>query len=355
MLAATPPFMLYENVSFYPHLTQALILCAGWAFLASKGRTGPAMSMAFWLLAALVLLRSLFHPLYLLLAVTAAVVLLPTGERARALRSAALPVGLVMLWGLKNLLLFGFFGTSSWGGNSLHRTVTESIDQPVLEQMVEAGTIPPLSLEREFSPPERFVEVLGIPLVNHGVRALDETGKTAESVNPVNYNHWVYPIADGEYLRAALRLIREHPSAYVRSLRWTSARFLDPVTADEIVLGRNRVHIPRWVRMTGRIERSVIYRLLLLAGLVSAIAGGLRRGTPPGERLFLLFAAGTILWTAAIGIAMEFGENNRFRYPILGLSWILALVAVWNLFRAVIRRLTVRRVSPEPAPRRVRS
>jgi hypothetical protein len=341
VMIGTPPFILHEHVSFYSHPAQALVLCAGWALLASAGRPGRALHAAVWLLAALVLLRSIFHPAYLLAAVGAVAVLLPSADRIRMLRGAALPVAVVMIWALKNLVVFGFFGMSSWGGNSLHRTAKGMLDRPTLEHLVETGRIPPLSLVWEFAPPERYLEVLAVPRRDWGVPALDQTGKTASSENPVNYNHWVYPMASGIYAGAALRLIREEPRAYLRAVRWSGRRFLDPVTDDGIVLARNRDRIQGAVRALRTLETTAVYRLALLMGWAGALVAGLRRRGSPGERLFLLYAAGTILWVAAVGSAVEFGENNRFRYLILGLSWILVLAIGRDLITGA-RRLSMR-------------
>jgi hypothetical protein len=83
LLATTPAFILYENWYFYPHLEQLLLVLAGWCLLRSEGRGNAWMGFAFGSLAGLVLLRSLFHPLYLLIAIASAIALSLPGERIR--------------------------------------------------------------------------------------------------------------------------------------------------------------------------------------------------------------------------------------------------------------------------------
>jgi len=96
------------------------------------------------------------------------------------------------------------------------------------------------------------------------------------------------------------------------------------------------------VEISEAVERSAVYRLTLAAALVWAMIAAGRRRTPAAERLLLLFAAGTILWVAAAGTALEYGENNRFRYQILGLSWVLTAYGA----RDLVRWLRSRSLSP---------
>jgi hypothetical protein len=333
VVTATPPFLLYENHCFYPHLAGVLLVLAGAGFLSSGGRPGGAMAGAFWVLGALAMMRSLFHPLYLVIAAAVAAKVAPTGGRRRVLASAAPPTVLVLLLAAKNLALFGFFGTSSWGGNSLHRMMTETLDGRVVEEMIAAGTLSPISREWEFERPEVYVGILAPGAPDRGVPALDETGKTRAPENPVNYNHWIYPIASREFFRDALQMIRAHPGAYLESVRWTSRRFLEPVV-DDVFLGPNRLRIKPGVRASESIERSTVYRLVLAAALLWAGVAALRRSTPRSERLFLAFAVGTVLWVAVFGIGFEYGENNRFRFQLLGLLAALVAYGARDLLRA---------------------
>jgi hypothetical protein len=333
LFVATPPFVLFRSWFFYPHLAQTLLLSAGYCFVRSRAEPGRWMAGGFWALAALVGLRSLYHPLFLLLAIGAVTTIVGSSDRRRTLRLAAGPAAIVLALCLKNLWLFGFFGTSSWGGNSLHRMMTETLDRSVIEAMVRSGELTPISLEWEFSPPEKYLEILAPEGGDRGVPALDQTGKTVTRTNAVNYNHWVYPIASKEYASAAVRMMREHPGAYLRSLAWTARRTFDPIGDDEYVRP-----LRFWIRKLAdpwdAFEGSALYGILLALGLIGAIVGVVHPATCRRDRLFLAFATGTILWTTAIGIMLEYGENNRFRLQISALWWI---VIVWAIASAVRR------------------
>jgi len=338
LYACTPAFILYENWYFYPHLEQVLLIAAAWCFLKDGVRAGAWLGCAFALLAALVLLRSLFHPLFLVVATAAAAALFPRERRMRVIRLAAIPLAVVILWAVKNWFLFGFFGTSSWGGNSLHRMMTEIVPPERVESMISRGILPPLSREWEFSTPEIYMEVLGRQAdQDWHIAALDQTKKTQTRENPVNYNHWIYPIASKVYARAALRIMREEPGAYLRSIAWTAHRYLEPTT-DDLFLQPNRYPIRGLARRWEAFESNFIVILLGIAAVLAAIITVLRRRGPSHERLFFAFTAGAVLWTAAAGILFEFGENNRFRYPVQSLTYVLV---IW-LFREASRRLRSR-------------
>jgi hypothetical protein len=338
--ASTPAFVLYENWYFYPHLEQFFIIAAAWAILRSRGRPGAHWALAFACLAALVMTRSLFHPAFLVIAILAAIAVAPRGSRKLVVALAAGPLAIVLGWSLKNAILFGFFGTSSWGGNSAHRMMTESAPRERIEEWVQEGKLGPISLEAEFSPPGVYRRILGESAGHdRGVPALDQMEKPNALHNPVNYNHWIYPVASRAYASGALRILHEDPGIFRTSIEWTARRFLDPVT-DSTFLYQNRGVIQRWARAEEALETSLSARVAMVIVLGAAIFALARRRVCESERLFVLSLVGTVLWIAASGIALEYGENNRFRYSTLAPLFVLGAVAVRDAVRALSGRWT---------------
>ena len=335
---ATPQFALYEHWCFYPHLALAMLAVAAACFLrAGRGGAFP-VAAGFSVLGLLALTRSVYPPLYLALAAGTAIACVPTPQRGPVARAAAPAVVIVALWAAKNLALFGFFGLSSWGGNSLHRMMTEALPGAVVQEMVRRGEISPLSLEWEFSPPETYLKVLGPARGDTGVPALDQTGKTRTRENPVNYNHWVYPLASREYARNAWTMLRAHPDAYFRSVRWTARRYLDPVT-DDMFVRPIAYPVRHALAPFERAERGPVARGLVLLVLLWALVRLVTRRGPAEERLFLAFALGTLLWASAAGILLEYGENNRFRWHLSPLVFLLGVMAARDAIRAVRARV----------------
>ncbi|MEZ5066201.1 MAG: hypothetical protein R3B81_15855 [bacterium] len=341
---STPTVVVYEHWFFYPHLAAALLAVAAALLARSRGEPGADLAGGFVALGALGLLRSLFHPLYFAAAVAAAVAFAPRGRRRRAFACAAIPVAPVFLLAAKNLVLFGFFGTSSWGGNSAHRMLTESVPPPQVESLIASGELSPISREWEFSPPEKYVALLGPARGNTGIPALDQTGKTRTRENPVNYNHWIYPIASAVYLKDTKTLLRAHPGAFARSVRWTSRRFLDPVTDDSFVRPI-RFRVRRWIAPFEAMQRSWLLRSLVLGAIAALLVRIVRGRVVREERLVTVFLLGTILWVSATGILLEYGENNRFRYQ-LGPPLLLVVSLAG---RDLLASLRGRRRSPDHA------
>jgi len=333
---STPTFAIYEHWAFYPHLALACVAIAAAAFLRAGAGSRGALSAGFAALGVLSLTRSLYPFAYLAIAAAAAAALVPAGRRRAALLAALPAAGAVALWSLKNLVLFGFFGTSSWGGNSLHRMMTESLPAETVRAMVARGELSPISAEWEFSPPGVFAALLAPDGRDTGIPALDRTTKTRARENSVNYNHWIYPRASREYRKGALRMMRAHPGAYFASIRWTARRYLDPVTDDHF-LRPIRFPVRGAVAPFEAAERSVLVRIAVAAALLGALVRLASGRGPRAERLFLAFALGTIAWGSALGILAEYGENNRFRWHLSPLVFLLVVTGVRDVARAVTR------------------
>jgi hypothetical protein len=320
-----PPFVLYENWYFYPLLELLSLQLAAYALLRSEGHPGRWLTTALWTLAGLVALRSLYHPVYFLLAVAAIAGLAARGDRRAVLRSAIGPCLAVLLLVLKNAALFGLWGTSSWGPNSVHKVIHPFVDSYALDELMQNGELTPISDLGEFSPGALYIERLGLPEEHHGIPALDELEKRADNPitrrNPVNYNHWSYLHAAKAYVHDNRVLIRRFPEAYLAAIRESARIFVRPVTAHGYI-APNAGCVPRLTVWSERIDEVLLWLspILLVAGTVLLF----RRETLRAERLLLGFIVGTLAWASALSLLVEYGENNRFRFHLMGLVVLLA-------------------------------
>jgi hypothetical protein len=327
-----PAFVIYENWYFYPLLELGFVQLTAYALLRSEGRPGRWMGLALALGAGLVCLRSLYHPIVFALFGAGLLALAAPPDRRRLLRQLAVPALVVALLVAKNAAVFGFFGTSSWGGNSLHRVARKNVPPAELARLVDAGALSRVSLDWEFSSGAIYRDHLALGDRDRGVPALDEIEKTPlramTRVDPVNYNHWSYLPASKAYLRDALFLIRTHPAAYAAAVASNLRRFTDPVTDDRFV-AENRDCVAGLDRLGARIERPLLW--LCPVAWIYALVVLARRRAPRGELLLLAFALGTTLWATALGLLVETGENNRFRFHLMGLQWLLFVYALRDL------------------------
>jgi hypothetical protein len=338
-----PPFVLYENWYFYPLLELLALQVAAYALLRSEGRPGRWMATALWTLAALVWFRSLYHPVYFLLAVAAVVGLAATGDRRAVLVKAIGPGIAVALLVLKNVALFGLWGTSSWGPNSLHKVIEPFVEKPALQAMVQDGELTPISAVWEFSPGGVYIDLLRLPDERHGVPALDELRKGDSDPrirrNPVNYNHWSYLHAAKAYMHDTRILIRRFPEAYLDAVRWNARHFVRPVTAHGFLAG-NRSFVPRVTAVFDCVELALLSLVPIL--LVVSAVSLLKRKTPRAERLILAFMLGTLSWATVLSLLAEHGENNRFRFHLMGLVVLLACYCARVLVEGLRMRYAAR-------------
>ena len=362
LAVSSPAFVLYENWYFYPHLNVAWLLGA-FAWLAqSRGRPGPEMAIAAAHWAGLSLTRSLFHPLYFALTAALVVARVAPGARRKALLCFLVPGLLLCLWCAKNQALFGFFGTSSWGSRNVSHAVQTLVGANRLHAETRLGHMSPAIDVGPFESGTRNVAVFGLKPRQTGVEVLDEVEKQVPSWHSTSYNHWSYPESARFYAADALRLIETYPVSYLRGLRTQSLPiFLRPVDQNGF-LSPNREAIAKAVETFDAVDGSPAFDIAIVVGLGLAFLVSLSALSPRGERLVISAGLLTIVWVIAVGLVGELGENNRFRFKILWLSWAIAAAGYAAAARAassfavnVMLRRRERHAAPSPTAMSVTS
>lgn len=352
----SPTAAVYENWLFYTWPMAALLTLSAILFYRLVQDTGAATARRalalFSVLAVVSLTRSLYPLPFVVLVLGACLLVVP--RRRAVLAGALVPVLLVAGWSVKNEILFGTFASSSWGGMGIARVVDASLGQRQRGGRYErtpAAEVDSLSEVPPFAPPEVYERILGEPQAL-GHPALDAERK---STGEPNYNQMVYLEAAPLYAEAALDSVRVHPAAYVRQVvkgvflfsRPATDYFLVAPLADEA----GWLNVPfdtalygnlAWVRYgpTARLDDiapalQVGWLVLLALGLVAGRAAvGLvawvrRPDARTPSNATLLYAAALILYTAIIGCAFEYGENERFRVNTEPLLYATAVASVW--------------------------
>jgi hypothetical protein len=322
-VVSAPAFVLYEHWFFYPHLNVAWLLGAAAWLAKSGGRPCAAMVVAGLHLAGLALTRSLFHPLFFLLAAIVVVALATPGTRARVAVCLAVPGLLIALWCAKNQLLFGFFGTSSWASRNISKNVTSLLGPTLVETEVRRGALSPAGSLGPFAPGDRTAAAFGLRPPASGDPALLRSDKRSSPVNPINYNHWSYPATARSYTRDAYHLVSAYPVTFFRGLAHKNVpAFLGPVDGDGFV-AVNRKAIPAFADAFDAFDTSSRTRWFLAVGVILSL---LRLpSVSRAERLAIAFGFVAMTWVTVIGVVGEYGENYRFRYKVLWLAWALAV------------------------------
>jgi hypothetical protein len=301
------------------------------------------------------LTRSLFHPFYFAgLAVVMSFYLrfqkMPLRSFVLVFAAAMVPL---LVWCLKNMIIFGFFGTSSWAGMSLW-IKTNGYAPEHLEAFHEKGVISEVALRADQLPFRPITDFMRDGLLEaadcHHPADCNELRPDAWP----NYNHIGFVALSRQLGRDALHLIRHDPEMFWRSTlaalslsMWYTSdsvhalfqhnmRILEPLESlyRYAFFGfldvKSRHSDPRvWVR-------AWCVGLLFAVFYVLTIIQSLRR-QKSNERfaivLVCLFCMLTHAFVLLISSGVEFGENPRFRFPVDGAFMVLAAGNLLLLFR----------------------
>jgi hypothetical protein len=219
--------------------------------------------------------------------------------------------------------------------------------------MIESGALSQFAEYPPFRNPEVYLKLLpetpitGIPVLDipefpGGVR---------------NHHHRVYLDAAKYYLRDALQVLRMRPALYLRSVVQSLYIFFHSAS-DFDLTGEIRLHIRtldiwwnrffygQWLNDESSHERLSEMSPLhvgwwIVASFMIAVPGTSRYlwknpgVLPQPGGLVLLFMLSTVLYVTMVGVSMDIGENNRFRYVI---DAFLLLLTIHVLYRSVHNR-----------------
>jgi hypothetical protein len=338
LLALDPALVLFEAYALYP-IAVAFLATAFVALAARFERTRSAGALlgVVALANALVLTRGLYHPALLVPVVAFAVVLAP-GARRRFATLALLVCLPTALWLVKNELRFGFVGTSSWFGQNLWRSVSSNWERAELAELAARGVVAPVTAELSaFLPPSSFREH-GFDRVA-GVPELD--GDHYNNVNEIEISR--------VYGESARRLFRHDPLRGSRGaargvLLYTrpASRYFQLRLNRERIALHDRLYSGRllgddWLRIPGDLGASgPVFAVLLVATAAAGVRRARREASALGAGAVawaranptIVLAAGIAGWNLVVGCLFDFGENERFKFEVQALWWLLAAWAL---------------------------
>jgi hypothetical protein len=377
VFVVNPVTVLYENWFFYPYLEATLLVAAALlvhrylgADRASTRYRVAACGLAATL-AALPLLRSLWHLVWLL----AVLAIIAVGGRIGWRRTAALgavPVLLVAGWYAKNLVLFGSFTGSSLQGPNLARVTVYALPDAVRQELSARGDLSALARYPSFVPDYSVIAPVAPkpPRSPHtGARVLDDPEKSTHQPN-FNYRGYL-PVYD-QQLDDALWVLREHPDTWLKgqARAWVISSY-SPTDNLRLYPNAHRISwaVTGFNRLTGQFtsppselgERTgklsdggtawgtVLAWALAMLGL-PVVWWRWRRTDHEARagRTTLAFVWFSLVYGTVVGNAFELGENNRFRFA----TDPLLLVGVVVVVAEVVRWARARHAAPamlEPA------
>jgi 4-amino-4-deoxy-L-arabinose transferase-like glycosyltransferase len=337
VLCLNPPLLLYEAYILYT-LPSAFLVVLTVSCLLWHRQTGSGAALYCFMaaLSLLILTRSLFHPVLILVGLVLIWLVAASTRRVRTVLICA-AIGLVPLgWCVKNYAMFGFFGTSSWQGMGLWRTVSVAYSREELRQRVEAGVIDRMVFEQPvFARPSAY-EPYGFKKRSN-VKVLSRD----------DYNNVNFPDISAQYGKNAIRLIRTSPRRYAwavsqayrtfcrPSSRYTHMepnavkmeyheRFYSEVLGGTVVLSTG-----------GRQYGSFLFFLLPAALVLYGVQFWQRRaGTretlsvATRDDVVMVWCFLIIFYTTVVGCLFEIGENMRFKFLVEQPMWLFIGIVI---------------------------
>ena len=330
LFALSPGFPVYRYWLFYTLPVAFLLVSSAVALTVYLENSSRAALVTFsGLILAIMMTRSVFHPLWLVVAAAALTPLVR--ERKRFLIACAIPFLMTNLLFLKNYALVGSYSGSTWLGLSL--TKRWPLSQREVAELKSRGKLPEFWQRRPFQEPDDYQRFGFFENGTSGHPALDAPYK---SNGEPNFNHRDYVAISDALLEADTGLIMSYPGRYFRRVVTSIMLFLQP--------GPNSVHFlvdydfervhgyrdawTQYVFLGGNVERPIRMlappaNLWLVLFPVLLVVGA--RGRPRGPFVFMLVC---ILWVSAVTNLIEIGENDRMRWEVEPFLVILFAFAV---------------------------
>jgi hypothetical protein len=298
-------------------------------------------------LAVVALTRSLFHLVWLVGVVLLVLWAAPRLRRV-TLTAAVLPLLAVVGWYLKNLIVFGSFGASTWMGMNLWKSATWNVNSRERAELIAEGVLSPLAEVKAFRPLADYAEFLP-PADETGVPALDRELKSEGTPNFNNIRYveisrqnrldaWVlfkrYPLRRCSAVLHAFCLYFVPASDYAH-LHANRRRIAPLERVYDLVCGQaeslpteqaEHAHIPDhgWDRLR-------FVGVSLVIALPVLFVYGCRRvwrvwpyvHERLAETVTVAFCCLNIAYVTLVGTIFELGENMRFRFLIDPLYLVL--------------------------------
>lgn len=335
-----PTLFLYENLLYYTHFEAFFILLSIF-FLLRWCISSNTKDIIFFFLSLLNLgmIRSLFHPFFFFFLVIVIAVFIYYKHKKQLSKifvcaSLFLLIPLVLLCA-KNKVVYDFFGTSSWTGMSMW-TKTNTFLPEQLEEFEKDGLISPLAVKAElatFKSITNYFDDKELEKLDCNHPADCEILKSSDKPN---YNHKGFITLSKQLLKDSFSLIRLNPKSFgfytfisYSLTLWHSSDSVHALFEDNMKILNQPERFYRFLNFgfLGIKSRHSDFRVWIRTPCVSlfflffyviTLLNLLRKEgpMPVAVKTVCLFCLIIHVYTIAVSSFIEFGENNRFRFPV---------------------------------------
>lgn len=369
----SPSLLLFENLFFYDFPVLVILTIIAFLFQKFVQTNKVAYLFAFFFTTGLlVLTRRVFHFMWYI--VLAGILLYYyRAHWKRIILAAFLPLLLIFFWCGKNWYYFGKFDTSSWTGMGFFKTATYTMSSEERNDLFRKGIVS----EHIFYGSDPFQIPVGTstaPMFSKELLAIPVVGSFTKKDGGINYNNYAYIDLSHQLMSEFLSILSNRPAAYLKGIVVTAIIYFAPgsnyfapsadgngveinyqiikkwdVLFDRIIYGQplswggetlqnklaDYLHIKKtqaWRLLSPGILLIVEHFIAVLYGLKVLFKKNALIVHGPMVYLTVMFLVMNILYVSAVGILAEAGENQRHRFMIEPLNWILLAFFVQNVF-----------------------
>ncbi|MBS1600459.1 MAG: hypothetical protein JST75_19675 [Bacteroidetes bacterium] len=340
----SPATMLFESELFYTTFISMLLLVSTY-FIFSFRKT-PTIKNSFGIfipLAILCLTRSMYHLVWLVVITTIILIYYKNKNGFKQLLTGGvIAFVLVTGWYIKNYIIFGNFGSSTWIGMNMARNVFHDND------MMDSTRIESIEPFSQISYYKKFVS----GDYEKRYKGINDRDLMQEFKNDsfINENHIDYIEVSKKYMDASKQYMKSHPVAYVKNVLQSGIIFFTSASVYplavkpsqkikyyDIICGFNLTHFAnskqqRRILLTiSAIPKFFIY--LVVFYFLARTAIQKRKERFFGMELFNVVIICTIAFVFSVSSLLEHFENMRFRYEIEPLFIILLVQVISEIIQ----------------------
>ncbi|HPP88485.1 MAG TPA: hypothetical protein PLM75_11560, partial [bacterium] len=324
-----PAVFLYEHYYLYT-LNTAFILSVCLVFLIFflKYKSQKFLLLFVFFLNILILYRSSFHFIFLILVLIFFAVILKLPKRT--IIYACLISLLSFSWYLKNYVNYGFFGASSWQGLNLYKFITTNYNKTKAQQVSKKIQIPEILLNTNHFYTEiydykkyKFTKTANLEFLNdnnwHNINAVD--------IAKIHNDY-------------ALKIIMNFPKFYFANLRQAYSIYSRPsFTYAHLVNNAEKISI--YTAMYNNIIyfdnyvfkailktdiypiNQFLFPIILIALLIFYVYSFFYKKNFSDKDKIIIFLLVLVFYYSTVSCMLELGENNRFRFTVEPYIFIL--------------------------------
>jgi hypothetical protein len=368
-LSLVPQTIYFENLYLYTYPTTALLGLAAAFFHGAVHRKSSFWRWFgfFFACAAIGWFRTTFHLVWLLAMIGLALAFADRGARRRVLGAAAIPLAFLLALYVKNLAVFGVFGTTTAGPANLTLVTIRHLPVETRDAWIREGKLSPYAAISVFAGPREYLPHFATSR-NDKWPPMMNTLERPSSGAP-NFNHWFFLEVQRQRRADALYYLKERPLEYAGTVLEGVKLMFQPSTEwhpnDQAVGAPHFQHrqvLGRYEHLYNRLVHGFpfapvgLYVFLPLSYLwaLATFWSHLRSRTPerlPGAAVlcFCLIQIGFVVLTCSL---FTFRESARYRYEIEPMIWLIVGSSMAWVWARTMGRLRAAFHAPGPAPSR---